>query len=183
MGRGVMNKKVFKLLAVLCAALLFMNGAFAAVPAPANNYQYTNPNSYSENSNSNLAGYIMHVPAGKTIEAILSQDINSKSAVSGAIVNAILIEDLRYQNTLIASCGSIVQGTITKAKKAPYSGKNARIEIRFTSIITPYNNVIPISAVLAEDSFKDMDKAERLSLFANTKIKIYFDQPITLGAQ
>lgn len=150
--------------------------------------KYTNTANYSEEKSDNLKGYVLYVPIGTTANAVLSQNVNSKSIVSGAVVNAILIEDFKYNGNLIASSGSVVQGNIVKAKKANLNAKYAQIQIRFTSIRTPYNNVIPISAIILTSDKSGIIKSEieeggGIKLSANTKIKIYFDQPITLGAQ
>ena len=209
-GRGKMKKKIFLSLIVFIFALS-ANFAFAAgkttkkaakKPAKATSKttnksvfdrnsvskKYTNCANYSEEKNDNLKGYVLYVPIGTTVNAVLSQDVNSKSIVSGAVVNAILIEDFKYKDNLIASSGSIVQGNIVKARKANLNAKYAQIQIRFTSIRTPYNNVIPISAMILTSDKSGIVKSEiqeggGIKLSANTKIQIYFDQPITLGAQ
>ena len=36
-------------------------------------------------------------------------------------------------------------------KKSGFGNRNAKMQIRFTTIRTPYNNIIPISAVVATD--------------------------------
>lgn len=204
------------------------------------NYFYTP--SVAEN-NSNLQGYAIYVPAGITASAVLSTEINSQNAVVGSVVSAILVEDFIYNGTQIAGAGSVINGSIVSVKKAGYGNRNAQMQIRFTTIRTPYNNIIPISATVATSdltgvlkggTMKDSaleyakntvigsasgavlgtamgalssgsvgkgaiygtalgagmglikgaaKKGESILIPSNSQINIYFDQPITLGAQ
>lgn len=106
-------------------------------------------NAFDSSKSQNLSGYVLFVPAGITTKVLLSQGINSQSAVVGQGVDAILTQDLRYNNTLIAAAGSVVSGYILQAKKAGFGDRNAQLMIKFTKITTPYNNTIPISAVIS----------------------------------
>ena len=94
----------------------------------------------------------LFIPAGITTDAVLSQEINSKTAIVGQNINAILTNDFKYQDLLIAPSGSIVSGNIVYNRKAGYAGKDAQIQIRFTTIRTPYNNIIPVNAVIATNN-------------------------------
>lgn len=217
--------------------LLFSGGVtFANV-----NYSYTPP---QIDKSDNLQGYVLYVPAGITMNAVLSSEINSQNAIVGSVINAILVEDFMYNGTIVASAGSVINGSIVQAKKATYGNRNAQMQIRFTTIRTPYNNIIPISATIAtndlsgvlkgatmKDSAKEYakdtvigagsgailgtamgaikssstvgkgaiygaalgagmgliknvaQKGENILIPANSQVNIYFDQPITLGAQ
>ena len=122
---------------------LFIGVSTLFVPAFAENSSYLN----NENKET-LQGYALFVPAGITCDAVLSQEINSLNAVAGQTIGAILMEDFLYNDSIIATKGSIINGTIISNRKAGYGNKNARMQIRFTTIRTPYNNIIPISAVI-----------------------------------
>ena len=126
----------------LLIALMFCFGFAIAQP----NY---NVFDYSTNNQNSLSGYVLYVPAGFTTKVVLSQGINSNSAVVGQGISAILSEDLLYNGNLVAPYGSVVQGSIVQVSKAKYGDINAKIMVKFTTIMTPYNNVIPISAVIA----------------------------------
>lgn len=229
-----MQKKILTI-AFLMTFLLSAKSAFADV-----NYSYTPP---QIEKSDNLQGYVLYVPAGITMSAILSNEINSQSAIVGSVVNAVLAEDFIYNGVVVASAGSVINGSIVQVKKATYGNRNAQIQIRFTIIRTPYNNLIPISATvatndlsgvlkgaIAKDSAKEYakdavigagsgavlgtamgalssgsvgkgaiygtalgagmgliknvaQKGEGVLIPANSQIDIYFDQPITLGAQ
>lgn len=204
------------------------------------NYFYTVPQSQNE---VNLQGYALYVPAGVSLSVVLSNEINSQSSVVGSVVNAALIEDFVYNGTTIATAGSVINGSVVAVQKAGFANRNAKMQIRFTTIRTPYNNIIPISATISTDDLtgvlkggttkdsaieyaKDTaigagsgavlgtamgalsggsvgrgaiygtalgagmgvikgisEKGESILIPANSEIKIYFDQPITMGAQ
>ncbi len=127
-------------------ASLFMCAIFSQTLIAAPNFQYSAPN-YS--SNNNLQGYALYVPAGVTCDVVLSQEVNSQSAVIGQTVSGVLTEDFIYNGNLIAASGSTVIGSVVQNKKAGFGNRNAKMQIRFTTIRTPYNNIIPISAVVA----------------------------------
>ncbi len=91
----------------------------------------------------------LFIPAGITTNAVLSQEINSNTAIVGQTICAILINDFKYKGILIAPYGSIITGSIVYNRKAGYAGKDAQMQIRFTTIRTPYNNIIPINAIVA----------------------------------
>ena len=111
------------------------------------NYNYTSAD-MKENS-TNLQGYALFVPSGVTCSAVLSNEINSLSAVVGQTINLVLPVDFKYNNKLIAPSGSTISGNIVQTNKAGYGNRNAKMLIKFTTIRTPYNNIIPISAVIA----------------------------------
>jgi len=140
-----MDKKLC--LYTLTGLLLISQNAFASA-----NFQYANP-SYSTNANHSLQGYALYVPSGSKVSAVLSQEINSNTATVGQNISAILTEDFTYNGQLIASSGSVISGSVVSNIKSGLGGKNAQTQIRFTTIRTPYNNVIPISAVIATNDF------------------------------
>ncbi|MBQ7287298.1 MAG: hypothetical protein IJW73_06010 [Candidatus Gastranaerophilales bacterium] len=132
----------------------------------------------------NFQGYVVYVPAGSVCDAVLSTEINSQSAVVGQTITAILTKDFVYENKLIASAGSIVNGTVVLNKQAVFKRKKAQTLIRFTTIRTPYNNLIPINATIQLDENEDEgDKSGQILIPSNSPIKLYFNQPITVGAQ
>lgn len=116
------------------------------------------------------------IPAGVKCEGIISEDIDYTSAVTGQNISIILLEDFQYNNQLIAPSDSVISGNITA--KNTKNGKVLGLKIRFTSIRTPYNNVIPVNSLVVLDN----DEAKH-DLIANDKIKLIFNQPITVGAK
>lgn len=118
--------------------------AFCSVAIAGSNYSYA-PQQYNNNT---LQGYASYVPAGVTVEAVLGSEINSQTAVVGQAVTAVLTDDFIYNSNLVASSGSIMQGTVVSNKKAGIGTRNGKTKVRFTTIRTPYNNLIPISAMI-----------------------------------
>jgi len=100
------------------------------------------------------------VPAGVTMNVVLSQEINSSSAHVGQTINAITIEDFYYNNTLIIPKGSVVMGTIIKNNKAGVLYRDGKIEISYTAVRTPYNNIIPITASVYTSDLSGVLKAD-----------------------
>ena len=169
--------------------------------------------SYNSTSSKNTpiepmsAKYTLYVPTGAKISAVLSQDINSNTAIVGQTIAAVLTEDFVYKNNVIASSGSVILGSIVFNRRAGIVGKNAQMQIRYTAIRTPYNNIIPISAVMETNdktgilkgSIKEginanfggglalaktvATRGDNIYIPSNSRVNIVFDQPITLGAQ
>lgn len=130
-----------------------------------------------------------YAPAGIVCDAVLSENIHSSSTVIGQNVSVILTDNLKYKNKVIASSGSVISGTIIQNKIAGKGSDSTKMKIRFTSIRTPYNNIIPISAVfLTNDKsgyiYADTNNAnDSIVMSANSKVNLLFDQPITVTAQ
>ena len=147
-----MDKKVFLYTIATTTLLLHCTSVCA-------DYRQANkPNDLNYSNQSQE--YIIHVPAGKKVDAVLSQEINSNTAVVGQTINAILTRDFMHNNNLIASAGSIISGNIVYNRKAGMAGKSAQMQIRFTTIRTPYNNVIPVSALIETKDSTGIIKGE-----------------------
>ena len=56
-----------------------------------------------------------------------------------------------YNNTLVAPIGSSVNGTVIQVKKAGRAGINGQLMVKFTNIVTPYGQMIPISGKIQTD--------------------------------
>ena len=132
----------------------------------------------------NYQGFVVHVPCGATANVVLANEINSKNAVIGQSIEAILTKDFIYKDKIIASEGSVVNGSIVQFKKPMNNNEIPELQIKFTTIRTPYNNIIPISATILNGDDSDVLKSLKdIKIPANSKLTLYFDQPITLGAQ
>lgn len=134
----------------------------------------------------NLAKYTAYIPQGQVTEAYLADELNSNNAIVGQVVKCYLSDNFKYGSTTIASSASALLGTVVKNKKAD-KNEPATTLIRFTSIRTPFNNIIPISAIiLTEDKtgiLKGTNEKPNVIIPSDTKLDIYFDQPITIVAQ
>ena len=112
-------------------------------------YQNTN-NDYRINNNT-LKGSVVTVPAGQTFRAIVTSPVSSETAVVGQTVTLALGSDFYYNGNKIAPAGSSVYGSVIESSKAKHGSMNGKLTVRFTQIITPTGQNIPISAVVRTD--------------------------------
>ena len=119
------------------------------VQTPANNYNYQQPLTYSNNEP--LRGSVVTVPAGSVLPATLMSELSSATASAGQSVSMILGSDFYYNNRLIAPAGSTVSGTVIEAQSAKHGSLNGKLSVRFNQITTPVGTQIPISAVIKTD--------------------------------
>ena len=147
-----------KRIIILSALLLSANCAFGA-----SNFSYqqnaTNtgfqPNYYAEDSyklnNNTLKGSVVTVPAGQSFKAVLMAPISSETAYNGQTITLALNSDFYFNGKRIAPAGSSVTGTVIEVSKANHGTLNGKLTLRFTQIITPSGQTIPISAVVKTD--------------------------------
>lgn len=114
--------------------------------------QYQPQNIYNANPYSNaqatLKGSVFIVPAGSNFQAVTTGELNSATMLLGQAVNLSLGQDFYYDNKLVAPAGSVVNGTVVHLKKASFAGRHGQLQIRFTSITTPYGQMIPIAGLI-----------------------------------
>ncbi|MBQ8459488.1 hypothetical protein IJ541_05230 [bacterium] len=114
-----------------------------------------NPNYYGQNNytveNNTLKGRVVTVPAGESFRAVVTSPVSSESAVIGQTVTMALGSDFYHNGNLIAPAGSSVTGMVIDVAKAKHGSMNGKLSIRFTQIITPTGQNIPISAVIRTD--------------------------------
>lgn len=92
-----------------------------------------------------LKGSVVSVETGTKIKTYLQNPINTSTAQIGDKIVAVLTEDLRYNGALIAPQGSLVYGTLSKARHATYGSRNGRVVIDFTQLVTPDNKTYDIA--------------------------------------
>lgn len=136
-------KKLF----ILSVILLSANCVFAA----ANYSLQQNPESQNYQLPTTLKGRVVTVPAGETFKAVVTSPVSSETAVTGQSVTLALGSDLYYNGSKIAPAGSSVYGTVIETSKAKHGSLNGKLTLRFTQIITPMGQTIPISAVIKTD--------------------------------
>lgn len=130
--------------------LMLIIGAFA--PALSANYSYTKPATYNNMQNAgSLQGKVTYVPAGATATVMLSGGLDSESSTVGSAVSATLVNDFAYNGKTIAQRGSVLNGTVIKAKKAGIANRNGQIQVVFNNLTTPQGYNIPINAVFKTD--------------------------------
>lgn len=92
-----------------------------------------------------LRGSVVSIESGTKIKTYLQNPINTSSAQKGDRVVAVLTDDLRYNGVTVAPQGSVIYGTLTKARHATYGSRNGRVVIEFTQLVTPDNKTYEIS--------------------------------------
>ena len=122
-----------------------LNGYQSQYPLPVNSYQ-TQGYDYNNYAYEQLRGNVVMVPVNTSFSATVMTPISSETAKVGDSVSLYLGSDFYYGYNLIASAGSRVNGTVIKAKKGGLGYRNGQIQIRFTNIVTPSGQMIPISA-------------------------------------
>ena len=128
-----MKKRLICLLALVSVASI----SFANEP-----YQTVNPYPASQTT---LQGTVFMVPAGSEFPAVTISEISSKTMLLGQAVSLTLGQDYYYDGKLVAPAGSMVNGTVVQLKKASFAGRNGQLQIKFTSIVSPFGQMIPIS--------------------------------------
>ena len=94
---------------------------------------------------STLSGYVGQIPSGTKLMVYLQNAINTATAVKGDEVIAVVSNNLNYNGTTIIPQGSLVYGTLSKARNATYGSRNGRVVINFNQIVTPEGKVYGIS--------------------------------------
>jgi len=120
----------------------------ASLAAPVFAYQQNQPYQTVVNPYGNqpvLQGAVFMVPAGSEIPAVTTGELNTQNMLLGQAVSLMLGQDYYYNNHLVAPAGSVVNGTVIQLKKASFAGRNGQLQIKFTSIVSPYGQMIPIS--------------------------------------
>lgn len=106
------------------------------------------------------SGYVAQVAAGTKFNVYLQNAINTATASEGDTVVAVVQDGLMYNNTVVIPQGSLVYGTLTKARNATYGSLNGRIVIDFNKIITPENKIYDISAETIDFSVSNEGKGK-----------------------
>jgi hypothetical protein len=173
-----------KKLLLITAIMLATNGVMAAqnytyqqeAAVPAYNSEAYPQENYQVNPTT-LKGRIVTVPAGEDFRAVLTTPISSATAVAGQTVTLALNSDFYYNGNLVAPAGSSVAGTILEASLAKHGSLNGKLSIRFTNLMTPTGQNIPISAVIKTEDGTGV-------LIGGTKMDVTknYAKDLTIGA-
>lgn len=159
---------------IITALLISTNCAFANA-----NYTFEQPTTVENYSaaNTTLKGSVVTVPAGETFKAVVTSPISSETAVTGQNIALALGSDYTYNGNVIAPAGSSIYGTVLEVSKAKHGSMNGKLTIRFTQIITPTGQNIPISAVIKTDDNSG-------TLLGGTKLDVTkeYAKDLTVGA-
>jgi len=140
---GLYSKKIGTIALGACLALFFTNGAYAA-----SNYSYSQTSTQNAGT---LQGQVVYVPAGITAPAILAAPLSSENVTVGSLVTVTLPNAITYNGKTVAQSGSVITGTVVKAKKAGFANRNGQIKVIFNNLRTPQGYNIAINAVFKTD--------------------------------
>ena len=129
------------------------NGYQTQYPLPVNSYQ---PQGYGFDQ---LQGNVVMVPAYTVFPAVTMTPLSSETSRLGDSVTFYLTSDFYYGKDLIASAGSRVNGTVIKSKKGGFGSRNGQLQVKFTNIVTPTGQMIPISASIQTEDGSGILKA------------------------
>lgn len=121
---------------------------------PVNDDGTQSQNYYSNNYKSPvLKGTVTTVPVGTSFEIITNSEINTKKSHVGQLFTATLNQPISVGTDIVIPAGSEVFGQVTYSEDAGRVGRNALMEIKFTSVKPPYGNKIPmIGKILTKDN-------------------------------
>ena len=106
-------------------------------PPTQNNQNYEQPATYK--------GYVAQLNSGTKMQAYLQNAINTATAAKGDRIVAVLTNPLTYNGMEVAPQGSVVYGSLSKARPASYGSRNGRVVIAFNQLVTPDNKTYNIS--------------------------------------
>ena len=109
------------------------------------NHENCSTIAYADSQFTPVQGKVIYVPSGTVFPATATMELSSESLQLGQSVCIALSQDFYYNNTLIAPSGSTVNGTVIQVKKAGRAGINGQLMLKFTNILTPFGQMIPIS--------------------------------------
>lgn len=90
-------------------------------------------------------GYVAQLASGTKIQAYLQNAINTATAAKGDQIVAVLTNPLTYNGLEVFPQGSLVYGTLSKARAASYGSRNGRVVINFNQLVTPDNKTYNIA--------------------------------------
>ena len=112
---------------------------------PKQNTNVYTPQQPQTQQSTTLKGYVGKVEKGTTFKTYLQTPINTATAYKGDSVTAVLTDDWTYNGHIIAPQGSVVTGTLTKARHATYGSRNGRVVIDFNKLTTVDGKTYDIS--------------------------------------
>lgn len=93
-----------------------------------------------------LQGHVVTAPVGTMMIATLQMPLSSETARPGDRFNATLGSDVAAGGSVVLPAGSQLEGQVFSAQSAGRAGRNGMLDVRFTSVITPSGQRIPLSA-------------------------------------
>ncbi len=141
-------KKFASLLLILSMFGSFVAPVFAdeeiMVLPPLNDEASQPQNDFNSPTTKVLKGTVTTVPVGTSFEIITNSQISTTSTHVGELFTATLNQPIAVGENVAIPAGSEVYGQVTYSEDAGRVGRNAIMEIKFTSVKPPYGNKIPM---------------------------------------
>jgi hypothetical protein len=77
---------------------------------------------------------IYQLPAGTTLRVSMDNEINSRVAGVNDTFTMTLAAPIRAQQTILLPLGTVIEGLVTKVRRASYGGKNGSLEVSFQTL-------------------------------------------------
>ena len=74
------------------------------------------------------------IPAGTMMRVSMDNEINSKDANAGDTFTATLASPVLIQETVLLPIGTVIEGRITRVKRASLGGKSGSLEVSFQTL-------------------------------------------------
>jgi len=144
------NNKIFSILLALSvigssAAPVFADEEVMVLP-PINDQNYNVPanNNAAASNPAVLKGILTTVPVGTSFEIITNSSISTKTSHVGDMFTATLNQPISVSGDVVIPAGSEVFGQVTYSEDAGRVGRNAIMEIKFTSVKPPFGRKVPM---------------------------------------
>ena len=183
-------KQMTKKIALMLSALAFCSVVPTLASQTYQPYQTLNPYGASRES---LEHVVLTIPAGESIPAATNLETNTHFLIPGQGVSFMLAQDYYYNNKLVAPVGSSINGTVIQVKRISATEKEPMVQFKFTNIISPYGQIIPISAMVktkdktgiikanSEIEAVTINKDGDIVIPANSSITLELAQPVTIN--
>ena len=141
---------------------------------------------------SGIQGDEFLIPDGTELSVVTTEEISSKTATEGDLVNFKIEDDLVVNNQIVIAKGTLAKGTITAAEKSGRLGKGGKLGITVDSTTTVDNQKIKLRAsqgkaggdktgttialVVLFGVFGFLKKGNNAKIKEGTKIKVYTDE-------
>lgn len=114
---------------------------------------------------------IYQIPAGTTLSVRMDNEINSKVFGVDDTFTVTLAAPVVRREVVVLPIGTIVEGRITKVRRAAYGGKNGNLEMSFQTLRLANNVKREISGVLiSELKAESASTTSVLTVFGGTAI-------------
>ncbi len=95
-----------------------------------------------------LHGRVTYVPAGTSVDAVLTSPIDSGVAKAGDLFSAKLYTPMYLGTDLVLPGNTTLEGQMVSVDKSGMAGSNGKMTLRLTGAVTPDGVRYPLSAVI-----------------------------------